>query len=432
MSPAPPKGILALPISTLKSGAPALAHPSKWHGVVTLTPEEFTYGFVNTFSAEAAAAAYERYAVPETGQIFYEAGFANFHLHPPTEVYPKNGERAPLLIIGADEGQHRPGFVDEGAVDAATSRRRRRPTISSRVGRPHLHMVAPDWQEVAAAVDSWLDGVLDEPRAAGPMDLELERQGRRRHGRGASESGSRSCVRSRARRMRGRGALCTVDELGDVIDGVTASMSTWPSPAARRVSSQEAVDRHGRLDVLVNNVGGGSPCRADSSRVRRRRRRAVAAAQLLRRAAGNTRCSGADGRAGRRHDRQRRVRERVLPSRRSGHRLRRGEGGAAQRVEGALAGARPARDPDQQRLARPRRDRPVARRARSRRPRFAAAIGRRRRNGVRAEVRSQACPPAVSRPPRRSRRSMRYSRPRAPANVTGSNYLIDGGLIKTM
>ena len=50
MSPAPPKGILKLPFSTLKAGSPALAHPSKWHGVVTLTPEEFTYGFVNTFS----------------------------------------------------------------------------------------------------------------------------------------------------------------------------------------------------------------------------------------------------------------------------------------------------------------------------------------------------------------------------------------------
>jgi pimeloyl-ACP methyl ester carboxylesterase len=50
MSPAPAKGILALPLSTLKAGAPALAHPSKWHGVVELTAEEFTYAFVNTFS----------------------------------------------------------------------------------------------------------------------------------------------------------------------------------------------------------------------------------------------------------------------------------------------------------------------------------------------------------------------------------------------
>ena len=65
MSPAPPKGILVAAVLDAEGGArPALAHPSKWHGVVTLTLEEFTYAFVNTFSPEDAAAAYERYAVP--------------------------------------------------------------------------------------------------------------------------------------------------------------------------------------------------------------------------------------------------------------------------------------------------------------------------------------------------------------------------------
>src|SRR4029078_5981428 len=67
LSPAPPKGILLLPYSSLKAASPALAHPSRWHGTVPLTLEEFTYGFVNTYSPEEAAAAYERYAVPETG-----------------------------------------------------------------------------------------------------------------------------------------------------------------------------------------------------------------------------------------------------------------------------------------------------------------------------------------------------------------------------
>src|SRR5215210_3983739 len=80
LSPAPPKGILVLPLSSLKAASPALAHPSKWHGVVTLTLEEFTYAFVNTFPPDEAEAAYERYAVPETGQIFFEAGLANFAL----------------------------------------------------------------------------------------------------------------------------------------------------------------------------------------------------------------------------------------------------------------------------------------------------------------------------------------------------------------
>ena len=160
LSPAPPKGILVLPFSSLKAAAPALAHPSRWHGIVTLTLEEFTYGFVNTFTPEEAAAAYERYAVPETGQIFYEAGFANFHLNPPTEVHFKNAERAPLLIVGAEK---------DNTVPASLARKQyekyeRSPAETEYLefeGRPHLLMAAEGWDEVAAAVDGWLDGVLE-------------------------------------------------------------------------------------------------------------------------------------------------------------------------------------------------------------------------------------------------------------------------------
>jgi pimeloyl-ACP methyl ester carboxylesterase len=165
MSPAPPKGILKLPFSTLKAGAPALAHPSKRHGVVTLTLEEFTYAFVNTFSPEDAAAAYERYAVPETGQIFYEAGFANFHLHPPTEVHFKNGERAPLLLVGADKDNTVPASLSKAQYE----RYEKSPAQTDYLefeGRPHLHMAAPDWEEVAQAVDGWLEGVADASVAA--------------------------------------------------------------------------------------------------------------------------------------------------------------------------------------------------------------------------------------------------------------------------
>lgn len=165
MSPAPAKGILALPFSTLKSGAPALAHPSKWHGVVTLSPEEFTYAFVNTFSEEEAAAAYSRYAVPETGQIFYEAGFANFHLHPPTALDFKSADRGPLLLVGAAEDHTVPASLTK----AAYKRYEKSPAQTDYLefeGRPHLHMAAPDWEEVAAAIDSWLDGVLDAPTPA--------------------------------------------------------------------------------------------------------------------------------------------------------------------------------------------------------------------------------------------------------------------------
>jgi alpha-beta hydrolase superfamily lysophospholipase len=160
ISPAPPKGILRLPFSELKAGAPALAHPSKWHGVVTLTQAEFSYAFVNTFAPEEAAAAYERYAVPDTGQIIYEAGFANFHLHPPTEVHFKNDARAPLLIVGAEKDHTVPASVAR-AQYKKYERSPARTDYLEFAGRPHLSMVGDGWEEIAEAIDSWLDGVLD-------------------------------------------------------------------------------------------------------------------------------------------------------------------------------------------------------------------------------------------------------------------------------
>jgi pimeloyl-ACP methyl ester carboxylesterase len=163
MSPAPPKGILRLPLATLKSASPALAHPSTRHGIVPLTLEEFTFSFVNTVEADEAAAAYDRYYVPETGQIFYEAGFANFHLHPPTEVHFKSGDRAPLLIVGADKDQTVPASLSKAQYE----RYAKSPVQTDYLefeGRPHLHMALPGWDEIAGAVAGWLEGVLEEPR----------------------------------------------------------------------------------------------------------------------------------------------------------------------------------------------------------------------------------------------------------------------------
>jgi hypothetical protein len=145
--------------SQLKSAAPALAHPSKWHGVVTLTLDEFTYAFVNTFSPEHAQAAYETYAVPETGEAIFEGATASFHLHPPTEVHFKMADRAPLLIIGASEDHTVPASVSRAQFkkyeksDAQTE-------YAEFAGRPHLMMVAEGWEEIATKIDNWIHGVL--------------------------------------------------------------------------------------------------------------------------------------------------------------------------------------------------------------------------------------------------------------------------------
>jgi pimeloyl-ACP methyl ester carboxylesterase len=159
MSPAQPKGILRLPLSTLKSASPALAHPSRRHGVVPLTLEEFTYAFVNTLSPEDAKAAYETYCVPETGQIFYEAGFANFQLHSPTKIDWDNPNRAPLLVVGAEK---------DHTITASLSRdefkkQSKSPSPTAYLefeGRPHMMMAVEGWEEIASGIDDWLTKTL--------------------------------------------------------------------------------------------------------------------------------------------------------------------------------------------------------------------------------------------------------------------------------
>jgi len=88
------------------------------------------------------------------------AGLAR-ELHPPTEVHFKNGDRAPLLLVGAT----RDHTVPAPLTKAQYKRYEHSPAKTDYLeveGRPHLHMVAPDWQEVAGAIDGWLDGVFHE------------------------------------------------------------------------------------------------------------------------------------------------------------------------------------------------------------------------------------------------------------------------------
>jgi alpha-beta hydrolase superfamily lysophospholipase len=117
---------------------------------------DHSYGFVNAWPADAARNAYERRYVPETGRIFHEAGTADLRLHGPTEVDHHREGRAPMLIVGAEKNH---------TVPASVARRQHRryeggPSPVEYVefpGRPHLFMTGDGWEEVAEAIDGWLD-----------------------------------------------------------------------------------------------------------------------------------------------------------------------------------------------------------------------------------------------------------------------------------
>jgi pimeloyl-ACP methyl ester carboxylesterase len=163
MDPGPPKGILNLPPAALISASPVLLHPSKWGGIIELSLKQFTRGFVTNWSPEDAKQAYERYAVPETGRILFQAGTANFKPGSEATVNFKNPSRAPLLITGGSK---------DLTVPAALSRSiykqyKKGPAQTDYVefDRPHLLMAGNGWEEVAASVANWLESV-ETPQAA--------------------------------------------------------------------------------------------------------------------------------------------------------------------------------------------------------------------------------------------------------------------------
>jgi pimeloyl-ACP methyl ester carboxylesterase len=100
IDPGPPKGVLKLPWSTIRSGWSILRNPANRHKAVALTPKQFHYAFANTLTEEASRKAFERYAVAGAGGVLFEGAMANLKSHSPFRIDWGKADRAPLLIIG--------------------------------------------------------------------------------------------------------------------------------------------------------------------------------------------------------------------------------------------------------------------------------------------------------------------------------------------
>src|SRR4051795_10682633 len=103
IDPAPFRGVLPLPISSLRSASPVLGNPANRNRAVPLTYEQFRYSFANAVGEDEAKELYETYAVPGSGVPLFQAATANLNPWTEAQVDTKNPERGPLLILVGDK-----------------------------------------------------------------------------------------------------------------------------------------------------------------------------------------------------------------------------------------------------------------------------------------------------------------------------------------
>jgi pimeloyl-ACP methyl ester carboxylesterase len=148
IDPGPFRGVLPLPISTLRVSIPVLRNPLNRGRAVTLTFDQFKYGWANALDEGEAKQLYETYHVAAPGVALMQ--MANANLNPWTEakVDTRNPDRGPLLII---EGE-RDHTVAPAIAKASYNRQKKNEGVTEfdKVpNRGHSLTIDSGWREVA-------------------------------------------------------------------------------------------------------------------------------------------------------------------------------------------------------------------------------------------------------------------------------------------
>jgi pimeloyl-ACP methyl ester carboxylesterase len=162
IDPAPFRGVLPLPLSSLRAARPVLGNPLNRHRAVPLTYEQFRYSFANAVDEVEARDLYETFAVPAPGAPLFQAAAANLNPRTEAKVDVANPERGPLLIISGEHDHTVPWVL----AHAAFKRQRHNPGITEIVeipGRGHALTIDHGWREVASTALDFVRRVLEDP-----------------------------------------------------------------------------------------------------------------------------------------------------------------------------------------------------------------------------------------------------------------------------
>jgi non-heme chloroperoxidase len=149
VDPAPSRGVLPLPLAALKAASPVLVNPANRHRAVTLTFDQFRFGFANAVSEKEAHELYEQFHVAGSGIPLFQAALAN--LNPATEVNAtKTGDdRGPMLVVSGERDHQAPHAIAWATYQAQKKNEHFATEFVEIPDRGHSLTIDSGWQEVA-------------------------------------------------------------------------------------------------------------------------------------------------------------------------------------------------------------------------------------------------------------------------------------------
>jgi non-heme chloroperoxidase len=148
IDPGPFRGVLPLPVSALRSAAPVLTNPLNRKRAVTLSLDQFKYGWANALGDDEAKELYDSYHVAAPGVALMQMANANINPWTEAKLDPANPDRGPLLIIDGEKDHTVPWAI----ANASYKRQRRNPAVTEITkvpNRGHSLTIDSGWREVA-------------------------------------------------------------------------------------------------------------------------------------------------------------------------------------------------------------------------------------------------------------------------------------------
>ncbi|MBK9731535.1 MAG: alpha/beta hydrolase [Chitinophagaceae bacterium] len=154
IDPAPIKGVWQLPFSALRASLPVLWNPFHLKKAISLTFDQFRYGFANAIPIVEAKELYDRWTIPAPARPLFQAAIATF-AGSETRADTANKTRGPLLITGGSKDNIAPPILGKASLEKYN-----KSVVTDFLlfeGRGHSLIVDHGWKEVAAYSLSWLN-----------------------------------------------------------------------------------------------------------------------------------------------------------------------------------------------------------------------------------------------------------------------------------